>query len=378
MKMIKLARAVPSQYVPNRNTPYVYTRRIIDVTSRSPRTGRRSNKEYITRVYHYSNGSYGIIAFYGTINSTLKQDWKGSSTSRRVAINAAETIIDIRVSDRAKNYENAPNINSFQVPGVMDGSASSSSVPQPRQQPRQPSSSTPPAPRTTTTTTTTLAPITMSRFESLLVAMQAVEAENMDQRFNNEIMGHIANVDVDSIDLIKRYPLAELYVHDMLNGEHRDRILELSKEFFDKIRMSPEDRGIVESHFSSNPKGEVEEELVEEEVEEEGELEIDFRDLLSGDEVNRILTASEDLYMDISNAISNDLAGYFKYSIVSDKNEEAPYSIWWKGLGDNIEITNHNMPQDLFEEHYAKIKTASQWKAEGAYKDVLNSYVGGR
>lgn len=345
MKIIKIAATVPTQYIPEMNTPYVYNKRIIDVTSISPRTGRSSNKEYIVRIYHYPNGNYGTIAFYGRIGSSLAMDWKGSSQHERVAITTADGIIFDRLHDNRKNYEMAPNIVNSRIPGIEEREDLSD----------EPEITVPSAPIPAPSPETQS--VTMREFEGMLGHLYAMQPD--DTIYKTIVI----DVNTDSIDIMKKYPLAEKLVHDMLNGEYREKILEIPKDFFDRIRMSPEDRQIVNEHFG-----------VEEEVEEEEE--VDLSDILSKNKRD-YKRSSDDWYMDLSDSVSDDLVGYFKYSVVSDENERGFYDIWWKGFSSSLRITEHNMPVELFREHRLKIEATSRSKAEDAYKEVTASLAGG-
>lgn len=108
MKIIKLAADIPDGYGITRDTPYIFQHRLTDTETVSRRTGRRSNKEYIVRVYHYPDaGTYGVIAFYGRIGGTLSRDWKGQSARRETALAFARRIIREKAEDASKHYIDA-------------------------------------------------------------------------------------------------------------------------------------------------------------------------------------------------------------------------------------------------------------------------------
>ena len=82
-----------------------------------------------------------------------------------------------------------------------------------------------------------------------------------------------------------------------------------------------------------------------------------------------------DWYDKLTTKISDDLTGFFRYAVENDYGDQNFYDIWREGLGNDLKIVKHNMPEDLFREYYEEIKRISRKEAEEAYKNTITTLV---
>ena len=341
-KMIKTARTeVPRGYEPSTSTPYIFSERIIDTTTISARTGRSANKEYIIRVYEYPGERYGVIAFYGRIGGVLQRDWKGFSLRRISAIHRANNYINAKLNDPQKNYERA------------EESVARQSLP------------TQGYPANEETRSTSTEPFSETNLEqpaatedNLIGDATELFAEEKYQEIlsNPDFLNVILTIakDINSLDQ-ELADKIEDFIHFSLNSPLKENVLsQLTLQEIDNIRMTEEDRKIVDEYYRATK---------------------EQKDVFQPSSLESLFGQKKNWYRESRNTITNKLTGYFKYGTKSGLNDPGIYDICWKGLGNDLRITSHNMPDELFKEHYNGIQSAAQKKSEEAYQEVTELYA---
>jgi len=185
-----------------------------------------------------------------------------------------------------------------------------------------------------------------------------------------------ADITEDFIDLLKRIDIDKIkdrkfvedFVYEGLNNPSlKDRILELPEALFNKIKMSPDHRKIVEEYFCPPIEG-------MEEIKE-----------LLGVKKNKMQKLSllpiedrGDWYQEVSDKIAPEIKGFFRFRIKDDNDELKEYFIDWQGLFSDVRITKHNMTEDQFKRFKKVIMSMAREESLKAYKEVMNAYVGGK
>jgi len=86
--------------------------------------------------------------------------------------------------------------------------------------------------------------------------------------------------------------------------------------------------------------------------------------------------SSHDWYERLSDKIADELKGYFKFRIKIGEEFLRVYNLWWAGLGNDVRITKHDMPQDEFEKYKKAIMATANAESLKSYKEVMTAYVG--
>ena len=130
MKIIKISQAVPLEYTLTSGTPFIFSQRLTDTTSRTS-SGGISYKEYIVRVYYFPNverSQWAVIAFNGRIGGDLRMQFKGRTDNAQSAINMAVGEIDGKIYSNRSDYVRHEGVNfersdlpGVLVPNVADG-----------------------------------------------------------------------------------------------------------------------------------------------------------------------------------------------------------------------------------------------------------------
>jgi len=85
-------------------------------------------------------------------------------------------------------------------------------------------------------------------------------------------------------------------------------------------------------------------------------------------------SSTNDWYCDLSEAIANDVRGYFKFIVRSNNAPIDIYNIWWKGCGSNVSISQHDLPKEEFETYKDQIMQKAVAESLKSYKEVMLSY----
>ena len=79
-------------------------------------------------------------------------------------------------------------------------------------------------------------------------------------------------------------------------------------------------------------------------------------------------------YQSLNDMVADEVRGYFKFIVKSGENI-SPYNIWWKGAGENLIITKHDMPKEEFKKYQDEIMRKARINSNDSYKEVMNAYV---
>jgi len=122
MAIIKISQSVPASRYPSRHTPYVFVQR---ATASSASGG----KEYIVAVYRYDDDKYGVMAWHGSIRSSiLIPQWKGEYTNLTPARVVARETMRGKTSGRKTssiyNLDESPDLSYIRrrivgLPGIL-------------------------------------------------------------------------------------------------------------------------------------------------------------------------------------------------------------------------------------------------------------------
>ena len=355
MKIVKISQRVPDMYTIGENTPFVYSERLVDTTSSTGRGGT-SNKEYIVRVYQYGfpiDTHYAVIAFNGRIGQRLTQRFKGSSENYDRAIRLASRVLSEKLSQARSNYErsgsnydanNLVGINStVSIDELNRGRMAREREEQERDRIQR-----------EVEKEHVEEQIAEEYVEKVTGAIQNPNFEELskDTELLHNILETIGEVSIGGSSFEGEIEHIEEFIHLALNSSIKDKVLNLSKDVFDKIRMTDEDRKMVEDHYSRP-------------LNEELQIPEAFKSLFSED---------SNWYRKADDLIKNELKDYFKYSI-KIRNERKVYNVWWEGYGDGIRITKSDMPKELFIEYNEKIKNEARKKSDKAYLNIKSGIL---
>lgn len=83
----------------------------------------------------------------------------------------------------------------------------------------------------------------------------------------------------------------------------------------------------------------------------------------------------DDWYFHFSDAVADEVSGFFKLTIDNEEDKEY-YNVFWDGMGDKLRIVRHDIPHDLFEQNKQKIMSIAHAKSEEAYKEAMMGLLG--
>jgi len=177
--------------------------------------------------------------------------------------------------------------------------------------------------------------------------------EHADQ-YVPTLIDRINDLDVQMESGKYDYPEIQELVHALLNSPYRDKALELPKRIFDSIRMTDEDRAIIEEHFKPKPV------IIEEEEEE---------DIPEFEMPSSLFAKNKGWYKSASH-VKKNLKGYFRTAI-ENNGEMVLHNVWWEGYGPNVKISDHDIPSDLFKDRFSRIRALAHQESEKLYKRVI-------
>ena len=405
---------MPLEYSPTSGTPFIFSQRLTDTTSRT-RSGGISNKEYIVRVYYFPNverSQWVVIAFNGRIGGNLRMQYKGYSNRASFAVNMAVGEIDNKRYSWSSDYvrHEGENFERSDLPGVLVPNVTTGLLheednlrnvinsqlersdaetplipvnPPTRRRRGRPRGSRNRirAPQETQETVETVEEIEarqqlrQRQIEEWNIreerdAREALILRNLTELWadldynkileNPEYTSATIKIIKEDLDFTEGSEVAraEDFIYEgFKRPEIQQKLLqEIPKEIFDKLRMTENNRKIVEEHF--NP--------VTEEIKEDD----DYNNLMDS-----LFAKNKGWYKKSNQEIMDEIKGYFKYVAMGPNGEKDIYNIFWKGYGNNVQILKTDMPVELFEEHYYPIESRARREAEKTYKEVMESYL---
>jgi len=248
MKIYKIAQMVPPQYRPTTETPFIYSQILRDTTSRT-RSGGRSNKEYIIRLYYFRrldgfDSKYAVIAFNGSIGSTLRRQFKGAFAKYRTAGIVAENLLREKVESGYRVIDEQENFHRRDIPGRYAGINTIEVNPEAveREVANVPEM---------TEAEEEKGEVLM--WQNIVDGTHTIE-EAIEQNaipFMVETVRNIVMGESQVFNPEKAQDQVEEFIHLVLNSNAKGEIFKLPKDFFDKIGLPLADREMVQEYFQS-------------------------------------------------------------------------------------------------------------------------------